>query len=174
MIKKVLVLLVISIILQVNIPVVSAQTCDKNNDTCDHSKNLFCLPFCAVVDGKNDCSQYGCQVDDFKGNFGNIQAPAALKGLIDKNPSGAGGLGIFFSNLVALFYVIAAIVLIFMLLWGAFDWITSEGDKEKVASARNKIINALIGIMLFAAAFAVIKVLGQFTGFQFFVGQDTP
>ena len=53
----------------------------------------------------------------------------------------------------------------------AWDWITSEGDKEKIAGARNKIINAVIGIALFAVAFAVISVLGTFTGFKFFEGQ---
>lgn len=110
-------------------------------------------------------------IADVKDVFGTISPPPELKGLLAKDPSGAGGLGVFFSNLITLIYTIATVVLIFMLLWGAFDWITSEGDKEKLGGARNKIINAFIGIMLFAAAFGVIKVLGQFTGFKFFVGQ---
>lgn len=103
--------------------------------------------------------------------FGKIQAPDPLKGLVAKDPTGAGGLSIFFSNLITLFYVISMVVLVFMIVWGAFDWITSEGDKEKLGGARNKIINAIIGIMLLAAAFGIIRVLGQFTGFKFFVGQ---
>ena len=94
-----------------------------------------------------------------------------LQQFIGKDPTGAGGISRFLSNLVALFYSLAGIVLIFMLLWGAWDWMTSEGDKEKLDSARKKIINALVGIVLFAIAFALIQVLGQFTGFKFFVGQ---
>lgn len=110
-------------------------------------------------------------IADVKDVFGTISPPPALKGLVDKDPSGAGGLSILFSNLITLFYVIAILMLIFMIVWGALDWITSEGDKEKVAGARNKIINAIIGILLLAAAFGIIRVLGQFTGFKFFVGQ---
>lgn len=103
--------------------------------------------------------------------FGKVSPPPALQGIVNKDSSGAGGISTILSNMIALFYTAAAIVLIFMLLWGAFDWITSEGDKEKVDSARKKIINAIIGIILFAVAFAVIQVLGTFTGFKFFVGQ---
>ena len=104
--------------------------------------------------------------------FGKIEPPDALKGFVQKDPTGAGGLSLFLSNLVTLIYGIAAVVLIFMLLWGAFDWMTAEGDKEKLERARNKIMNAIIGILLFAAAFGIIRILGQFTGFKFFSGQD--
>lgn len=110
------------------------------------------------------------QPDPFAKIFGKIQLPDPLKGF-GKDPTGAFGISQFLSNLIALFYSVAAIVLIFMLLWGAFEWITSGGDKEKIASARGRIISAIIGIMLFAVAFAIITILGQFTGFKFFEGQ---
>lgn len=109
---------------------------------------------------------------DIKDRFGTISPPPALKKLVEEeSKKPGGGISFFLSNLVALIYSLAAIVLIFMLLWGAWDWMTSEGDKEKLDSARKKIVNAIIGILLFAVAFAVIQVLGQFTGFTFFVGQ---
>ncbi len=100
--------------------------------------------------------------------FGTVSPPPALDNLIKRDPTGAGGLGLFLSNLIALIYAIAAVVLIFMLIWGAFDWLTSGGDKEKLQGAQRKIINSIIGIILFAIAFAVIQVLGTFTGFEFF------
>lgn len=108
---------------------------------------------------------------DIKDKFGTIKPPKELEPFVGKDPTGTGGIGIFLSKLITLIYIVAAIVLIFMLLWGAFDWITSGGEKEKVEAARNKIIHAIVGIILFAAAFAIIAVLGQFTGFTFFVGQ---
>src|SRR3989344_8011081 len=108
---------------------------------------------------------------NFKDTFGTISPPPELLPFVNKGGSGAGGISLFLTNFVALIYSIAAIVLIFMLLWGAFDWITSGGDKEKLQNAQRKIINAIIGIMLFAIAFAVIQVLGVFTGFPFFHGQ---
>lgn len=102
--------------------------------------------------------------------FGTIAAPLPLEGFLKNNPTGASAISQFLSNGIALFFSIAAIVLIIMILWGAFDWMISGGEKEKVASAQKRIINAVIGILLFAVAFAIIRVLGTFTGFNFFRG----
>lgn len=103
--------------------------------------------------------------------FGKIVAPTAIQQFNGADVTGSAGISKFLSNLIALIFSLAMVVLIFMILWGAFDWLTSEGDKEKVENARRKLINAVIGIMLFAIAFAVIRIIGQFTGFKFFVGQ---
>ena len=111
---------------------------------------------------------------DMKDIFGTITPPSPIAGFLGKDPTGAAGIGKFLSNLIVLIYIVAAIVLIFMLLWGAFDWMTSEGNKEKLAAAQNKIMSAIIGLMLFAVAFAIIQILGQFTGFTFFAGQNGP
>lgn len=103
--------------------------------------------------------------------FGRIQPPDALKNFLGTDKTGAGAISKFLSNGIILIYSLATIVLIFMLLWGAFQWMTSGGDKEAIAKARGRIISAIIGIILFAVAFAVIQILGRFTGFTFFVGQ---
>lgn len=113
-----------------------------------------------------------CQKDTVGSVFGKIKPPPAIAGLLKGDPTGAGGISKFLSNLVILIYAISTVVLIFMILWGAIDWMISEGDKEKLANAQKKLINAFIGIILLAAAFAIIKVLGQFTGFTFFEGQN--
>lgn len=108
---------------------------------------------------------------DFQKDFGTITPPQALQKFIGGDPTGAGGINKLLTNMIGLFYTVAIVVLIFMILWGAWDWLTSEGDKEKIQSAQRKLVNAFIGILLFAAAFAVIQVLGTFTGFTFFAGQ---
>lgn len=108
---------------------------------------------------------------DFGKIFGKIEPPDKLRPFTDASPTGEAGISKFLSNFVILIYTIAFIALVFMLFWGAYDWIISEGDKEKVQQAQKKIINAIIGIALFAAAFAVLQVLGDFTGFKFFAQQ---
>lgn len=179
MFKKVFVLFVIIISFFINTSFVFADekdpgyACDPNVDTCK-----------AIIDGKTgkpvhyscqpepaDPKQSTCQQAGVIDAFGKIKPPDALLPFVQKDPTGAGGISLFLSNLVALIFSLAAVVLIFMILWGAFDWMTSEGDKEKLERARNKIINAIIGILLFAAAFAIIRIIGQFTGFKFFLGQ---
>ena len=127
-------------------------------------KGYSCQPL------KADPKDFRCQPSAIQDVFGKIEPPDAIKGLLKGDPTGAGGISKFLSNFVSLIYIAATIVLVFMLLWGAWDWMTSEGDKEKLSSAQKKIINAFIGILLFAVAFALLRVLGAFTGFTFFSG----
>ncbi len=83
---------------------------------------------------------------------------------IVKPQSGFSDVGKFVTNLLQLAFVVAIFVVLVMLIWGAFEWITSGGDKEAVGHARNRIINALIGLAVLAVAFALAKVGAQFVG----------
>jgi hypothetical protein len=55
-----------------------------------------------------------------------------------------------------------------MLLWGAFQWLVSGGEKEKLAAAQQRIVQAIIGFVLLGVSFAIIEVIGTFTGFKLF------
>lgn len=68
------------------------------------------------------------------------------------------------SNFITIALVVAIILVLIMLIIGAYEWITSGGDKEAVAKARNRIINALIGLVILAVAFALARLAGQVTG----------
>lgn len=103
--------------------------------------------------------------------FGKITPPKSVTQFAGSDPTGERGISFILSNLISLFYTAAAVVLVFMFLWGAYDWMTSEGEKEKIQSAQRKILNAMIGIIIFAAAFGVFQILGEFSGFKFFEGQ---
>ncbi|GEM_PF-992674 len=83
---------------------------------------------------------------------------------IQKPRVGFATLGNAISNILFLAFAVAALVVLIMLIVGAFEWITSGGDKENVAKARNRIINALIGLAVLAVAFALANVFAQFTG----------
>src|SRR4051812_19915777 len=54
------------------------------------------------------------------------------------------------SNVITIVFVVAALVVLFFLILGAFQWITSGGDKDKVGKARQGILNALIGLAVLA------------------------
>lgn len=98
--------------------------------------------------------------------FGTLKPPPELQPLVAKGA--AGGISLFLNNLITLIYEVAAILVVFMLLWGGLEWILSGGDKEKVEGARKRIVNALIGLAILAVAFAILKVFGVFTGFETF------
>lgn len=87
----------------------------------------------------------------------NVRPPA--QGV---NP--AAGLGTVLSNALTIVFVIAALAVLFMLVWGAFSWITSGGGKEQVDAARKRIVAALIGLAILALAFLIVVVVGNIVG----------
>jgi len=88
--------------------------------------------------------------------FGGISPPDAMNVGGDNPVQGLGKLVAFGINM---FITIAGIFLIIYLLWGAFDWISSAGEKEKITKAQNKITNALIGIVLVFVVLTVFNLL---------------
>lgn len=80
-------------------------------------------------------------------------------------PYGYSDLGNFIFNLIKLAFIIAILIVLVMLVWGAIEWIVSGGEKEAVGKARGKIINALIGLAILAVAYAIAVLAGQFLGF---------
>ncbi len=73
----------------------------------------------------------------------------------------AVGVGTVLTNALTIIFVAAALAVLFYLILGAFSWITSGGDKEKVGGARKTIINALVGLAILALAFLIVVVVGQ-------------
>ncbi|MDO8498584.1 MAG: hypothetical protein Q7S44_02255 [bacterium] len=70
-------------------------------------------------------------------------------------------VGTVLSSALTIVFVVAALLVLFMLVIGAFQWITSGGDKEAVGKARGRITSALIGLVILALAFLIVKVVGQ-------------
>ena len=113
---------------------------------------------------------------DTKQIFGTINPPPG-------SPTGNNALGVFLSTGINLFILVAALAAFAYLLWGALDWITSGGDKEKLLKARGKIQNAVIGLMVVFAALIIFNLIVGFilggkiiqstgTGFQFNIPQS--
>lgn len=76
----------------------------------------------------------------------------------------ATGVGQIIANAVRIVFAIALIAVLAMLAWGAFEWIISGGEKEKVASARNRITHALIGLALLGLSFVIVTFVGKLVG----------
>lgn len=101
------------------------------------------------------------------GESGSIKNPAIGKTLQDL--SGVGFFQKFFPALVGLAFVIGVVIFLFVMLIGAIQWIVSGGDKAGVEAARGKITNAIVGIILLFAIFAILKVIEDFFGINILV-----
>ncbi len=88
--------------------------------------------------------------------FGKISPPPGM-GSATGDP--IADLGRFLGLGINLFLTVAGLASLIYLLWGAFDWITSAGEKEKVQKAQNKITDAIIGMILVFVVFAVFSLL---------------
>jgi len=62
---------------------------------------------------------------------------------------------------IRLLFIVAGLAALLYLLLGAIAWITSGGNKENVESARNKIMHAVIGLILIFVVLAVFVTLEQ-------------
>jgi hypothetical protein len=71
------------------------------------------------------------------------------------------------TNALTIVFVAAILLVLVFILMGAFQWITSGGDKDKVAGARKTIVNALIGLAILALAFFIARVAGSIVGINF-------
>lgn len=95
-----------------------------------------------------------------------------LPGIAKKTPDEAPVLfGKFIASLVGIMLVIATLLALMQLLQGGIEWITSGGDKTGLENSRNRIVNALIGLVIVFGAWALYLVILRFLGLSF-VGED--
>lgn len=58
-------------------------------------------------------------------------------------------------------FVFGGLAALLFLLLGAFSWITSGGEKDKVAEAQKKIQAAVLGVIMIAVVLAIVVTLEQ-------------
>lgn len=68
----------------------------------------------------------------------------------------AGYLAIMWNTVIS----IGALLVLLYFVWGSIDWITAAGDKGKLEGARNKMLNAFIGLMLLVTSYTLIGFIG--------------
>jgi hypothetical protein len=74
------------------------------------------------------------------------------------------------SNALAVLFPLAGAILLAMLMWGGFEFITSFGDPKKAALGKTRITNAIIGIIIIFTAYWIV----QLVDYVFKLGIYTP
>lgn len=81
-------------------------------------------------------------------------------------PTPVGGLngdpGLLISRGITWAVVVALLATVFYILMGGFDYITAGDDAKKVAAARTKITNGVIGLIIVASTWVIFKALAAF------------
>lgn len=91
------------------------------------------------------------------------------EGLGNLSESGANApaqLSRVISSIVGVMTVAAGIWFLFQILIGGYTWLSSLGDKQRLEMARNRIVHALIGLVIVVASVAIVSLTGQFLGYD--------
>jgi len=110
-----------------------------------------------------------------------IAAPVYAQDIPLQPPSGSTffnltnlTIGGIVSGAISLVMIVVALVFFFMLIWGGLRWVMSEGDEKAVTAARNQITNALVGLAIVFAAFAIMKLIETVFGIKLLSGFTIP
>ena len=79
-------------------------------------------------------------------------------------PAQLSDLEVVFANIVRAVLGLAGIVLFLMLLVGGFKYMTAGGDPKALDAAKKTLTYAIMGIVLVASAFLILRFIQEFTG----------
>ncbi len=94
--------------------------------------------------------------------IGEVQPPGWLGKHGSTEVGGEGGFGLinFFSNVLRLLTIVAGLFAVINLILSGLEFISSQGDPEKIKSAQGKIWNSLIGLVIIAASYTLAAIFG--------------
>ena len=84
--------------------------------------------------------------------------------------SGLGGdkdvtvLAVYITNFVKIMFIAGTISLFFMLLFGAFEYLTAGGEKDKIGNATKRMTNAIVGMIIMLSAYAIFRLINTVFG----------
>ncbi len=79
----------------------------------------------------------------------------------------------YVSSIVGMLTIFASIWFLFMLLFAGYEWISAGGDAKKIASARDRITHAFVGLVIVVGSWSLLAVAGQFFGYDTLLGTGT-
>jgi heme O synthase-like polyprenyltransferase len=73
-------------------------------------------------------------------------------------------IGSLVNPLISLFVILISLVFVFIMLSGAYTFMTAGGDAEKVKQAQKTFKYALIGLIVVLVSFLIVKLIERFLG----------
>lgn len=88
-----------------------------------------------------------------------FEAPGGVPTISNSLPlSRIIGVGL---NVMLVFLVLLSL---FYLVWGGFNWMQSAGDQKNLDAARNKIVFAILGLILGFVSFVIVNIFTNLFG----------
>lgn len=80
-----------------------------------------------------------------------------------------GNLSTLLNQVLPTLMVVSSIVCLAMLLMGAFSYVTSSGEQEKVQKARKTITYSILGLVLIFLSYLLVRIISFITGITSFI-----
>ncbi len=111
----------------------------------------------------SDCSQNFLTFPTWFRGLVDVKAVNGVNECVIKSPNDVGGLTKFITiialNVVEMGLQLVVYLTVFFIIWGGFQFMTSQGDPNTAAKARQTIINAAIGLVISFAAIAAVNLI---------------
>lgn len=94
-----------------------------------------------------------------------IEGPLKIRGSngeIISNPK----IGDIVSSITQFIFPLAGVILLFVLIWGGYEFMMSQGNPEKIKGAQAKITTGIIGFVLLALSFFITRIITMIFGLQ--------
>jgi|GEM_PF-2400973 len=72
----------------------------------------------------------------------------------------------FISTMIGVLTLVAFIYFMFQVIFAGFGFLTSEGDKGKIESSRNRLSQGVIGIIIIVGALVFVNLVGYILGIR--------
>jgi hypothetical protein len=94
----------------------------------------------------------------------------------DKDPEvpTLAGLQCLIANVLSVALTVLGMVGFVMMFFGAFQWLISGGNSQKVEKARGTMTWAVAGIVLALSSFMILRLLAEFTGVKTILNFTVP
>lgn len=70
----------------------------------------------------------------------------------------------FLSTLIGIITVVGSLFFIVNFLLAALSWITAGGDSGKISSARDKMVQSAVGLIVVVGGYAIVGLIGTIVG----------
>ncbi len=96
----------------------------------------------------------------------NPAVPVVNQATGNSGQIGASVLGRYIGILIPTAIIVGGMAVLLYLILGAIQWITAAGDKGKVEKARERMVQAVIGLVVLSSVVAIANFLGPIFGFD--------
>jgi hypothetical protein len=78
------------------------------------------------------------------------------KGTCDRSLQNLSDIWLIIAAVIEIMLRIAAIVAVIFVIYGAISYVTSQGEPDKTAKARDTIVNALVGLAIAVTSAGIV------------------